>query len=177
MAQAQELETLLAQAESEWSSGEVRSALGRYDSALALVRSEPSLSSREGVICLGKGFALLHGGGLDDSDGWRWAAAVECLERALSLAEADAGGHVGGAQAAFVGQLLGEARARHEQEQRQQAVAASPAAALGERPPAPPAPSDGGGTVASATEEIARRGFVLALTRLTLHWVFRFVME
>ena len=118
------VDELLAQAEAEWRSGEITLALGRYDSALEIVRAEPALAEREGVICLGKGFALMHDAGAHGSDGSmrvdraledekRWAEVLECLLRAQCLADAESG-HQGGAQAAFIGPMLEEARRRHE---------------------------------------------------------------
>lgn len=58
-----------------------RKAVGQYDAALQ-VAVEMGDTGKEGMICMGKGFALLNGGRVGDLD-----AAIEAMKRSKQLAE------------------------------------------------------------------------------------------
>ena len=101
------MEKHLQAAERLWQQGKRKEALELYDKALEHVRAEGD-KSKEGMICLGKGFALLNVGEFKD--------AIPCLEcaREIAISQGEA------AQAQFMETLVAKATASMQQQQEQQ---------------------------------------------------------
>jgi glutaredoxin-related protein len=129
-------------AEAYWHVGAKDPSIAQYDAALSLVRDNGD-TAREGMICMGKGFALMGGGNYQD--------ALGLLERARDIA-AD-GGHA--AQAGFVENMIRDARLQAAAQAAPQTEAAAPNAGDGAEDAAGVDNSDnaaGGGAAAGGTE-------------------------
>jgi hypothetical protein len=98
----------LALAESTWKAGDKKASVTHYDAALVACVADGD-KSKEGMVCMGKGFALLDGAAAEPGDASEALVALErCRELALE------GGQT--AQANFVTTMIDQARNRDERE-------------------------------------------------------------